>query len=154
MCAWPHEPLDGPADQSEQPQFLACRRIDGQAVRVVRLALGAAHFVRVAIAPHRALAQQPVRHEPPAGEYQRRPPGKREENDGRGEAADHPDESAGDEVHRVRQRRSGHTEIEVTRYGEVARQPPHPRGVPSPEDGTQASVSRSPGPAAVRSPRL
>ena len=40
-CASLDEPLDGPADQPEQPQFLARRRIDGKAIRVVCIALGA-----------------------------------------------------------------------------------------------------------------
>ena len=38
------------------------------------------------------------------------------------EAADHPDETAGDEVHRIRQRRTGHAEIEIARDGEIRRQ--------------------------------
>ena len=60
------EAFDGPADQPEQPQLFARRRIDGEAVGVVGVALGAAHFVGVAIAPDRALAQQPVRRQPRA----------------------------------------------------------------------------------------
>ena len=118
-CASRDEPLDRPADQPEQPQFLARRRIDGQPIRVVGIALGAAHLVGVAVAPDGALAQQPVRREPRAGEHERRPPGEAEEHDRRGEAADHADQAAGDEVHRVRQRRPGHAEVEVARDGEV-----------------------------------
>ena len=38
------------------------------------------------------------------------------------EPADHLDQAAGDEVHRDRQRRAGHPEIEVARHGEVARE--------------------------------
>ena len=60
--------------QAEQPQFLAGGRIDGEPVRVVGVALRAPHFVGVAIAPDRALAQQPVRREPRAGQHERRPP--------------------------------------------------------------------------------
>ena len=68
----------------------------------------------------RALAQQPMRGEPRARQQRRRPPREAEQDDCRGEAADHADEPAGDEVHRVRQRRSRHAEIEVARDGQVA----------------------------------
>ena len=61
--------------EAEQPQFLARGRIDRQPVGVVGIALRGAHLLGVAIAPDRALAQQPVRRQPRAGEHDRRPPG-------------------------------------------------------------------------------
>ena len=88
------EPVDRPAGQAEQPQLLARRRIDGEPVRVVGVALRAAHFVGVAVAPDGALAQQPVGREPRAGEHDRRPPREAEQHDGRREAADHLDQPA------------------------------------------------------------
>ena len=50
------EAVDRPAGETEHPQFLAGRRIDGKAEAVVRVALGAADFGRVAVEPHAALA--------------------------------------------------------------------------------------------------
>ena len=60
------EAVDRPAGEAEQPQLLAGRRIDGEPVGVVGVALRAAHLVGVAVAPDRALAQQPVRGQPGA----------------------------------------------------------------------------------------
>ena len=65
-CAAGDEAVDRPADQAEQPQLLAGRRIDGEPVGVVGVALRAANLVGVAVAPDPALAQQPVRREPRA----------------------------------------------------------------------------------------
>ncbi len=116
------EAIDRPADQTEQPQLLAGGRIDREPIRVVGVALRAAHFVGVAVAPDPALAQQPVRRQPGAAEHDRRPPGVGGEDDGGREAGDHLDQAAGDEVHRDRQRRAGHAEIEIARDGEVVGQ--------------------------------
>ena len=52
-----HEPIDGPPHQPEEPQFLARRRIDGQPIGVVGIALCAAHLVRVAVPARRALSR-------------------------------------------------------------------------------------------------
>ena len=54
------------------------RRIDREPVGVVGVALRAAHLLGVAVAPDRALAQQPVRRQPRAAEHERRPPRVRE----------------------------------------------------------------------------
>ena len=54
------EPLDHPAGQAEQPQLLRRRRLDGEVVGVVGVPLRVAHLGGVAVAPHTALAQQPV----------------------------------------------------------------------------------------------
>ena len=62
------EALDDPAGQPEEPQLLGGRRVDREPVGVVRVALRLAHFLGVAVAPDGALAQQPVRGEPGAGE--------------------------------------------------------------------------------------
>ena len=60
------EALDHPVGQAEQPQLLGRRRIDREPVGVLGVALGRAHLVGVAVAPDRALAQQPVGGEPGA----------------------------------------------------------------------------------------
>ena len=113
------KPFDHPAGEAEQTQFLARGRIDGQPVRIVGIPLGAADFLGVAVAPDGALAQQPMRGEPPAGEHQRRPPREAKQHGRRGKTANHADEAAGDEIHRVRQRRARHAEVEVARDREV-----------------------------------
>ena len=114
------EAVDRPAGEAEQPQFLARGRIHRQPVGVVGIPLRAAHFLGVAVAPDRALAQQPVRRQPRAREHDRRPPRVPGEDHGGGDAADHLDHAAGDEIHGDRQRRAGHPEVEVARDGEVA----------------------------------
>jgi hypothetical protein len=68
------EPLDRPSREAEQAQLLARRRIDREPVRVIGVALRRAHLGRVAIEPDTALAQQPVRRHPGAGEHERGPP--------------------------------------------------------------------------------
>ena len=68
------EAIDRPVGEAEQAQLLRRRRIDREPVRVVGVALRAAHLLGVAVAPDRALAQQPVRGEPGAAEHERRPP--------------------------------------------------------------------------------
>ena len=82
------EAFDDPVGQSEEPQLLGGRRIDGQPVGVVGMALGVADFFGVAVAPDGTLAQQPVRGEPRAAST-RRPPCVAGEHDSRGEATDH-----------------------------------------------------------------
>ena len=114
--------IDRPAAEAEQTQLLARGRIHRQPVRVVRVALCAAHFFGIAVAPDRALAQQPVRRQPRAGQQERRPPRIADENRRGRDAADHLDHAVRDEVHRDRQRRAGHAEIEVARDRQVARQ--------------------------------
>ncbi len=76
----------------------------------------------VPVAPDGALAQQPVRRQPGAGEHDRRPPRVPCQDHGGGEAADHLDHAVGDEVHGDGERRSRHPEIEVARHGEVVRE--------------------------------
>jgi hypothetical protein len=77
-----HEAIDRPAGQPEEPQLLCRRRIDGEPVGVVGVALRGAHLVGVAVAPDRALTQQPVRREPGAAKQERRPPRIRGQNRG------------------------------------------------------------------------
>ena len=114
------EAVDRPAGEAEQPQLLARGRVHRQPVGVVGIALRAAHFFGVAVAPDRALAQQPVRRQPRAREHDRRPPRVPGEDHGGRDAADHLDHAGRDEIHGDRQRRAGHPEIEVARDGEVA----------------------------------
>ena len=113
------EPVDRPAGQAEQAQLLGGGRVDGQPVGVVGVALRAAHLVGVAIAPDGALPQQPVGGQPAAGQHEGRPPGEGEQHRRRRQAADHLDEAPRDEVHRDRQRRPGHAEVELASDGEV-----------------------------------
>ena len=56
-----NESVERPPGEPEEPQLLARRRIDGQPVGVVGVALRGANLGRVPILPHRALAQQPMR---------------------------------------------------------------------------------------------
>ena len=93
------ETVDRPAGEAEQPQLLARGRIHRQPVGVVGVALRAAHLLGVAVAPDRALAQQPVRRQPRAREHDRRPPRVPGEDHGGRDAADHLDHAVGDEVH-------------------------------------------------------
>ncbi len=67
------EAVDRPASQAEEAQFFARGRVDGKPIRVVGVALCGAHFIRVAIEPDRALAQEPVRRQPRAGQQQSAP---------------------------------------------------------------------------------
>jgi len=114
------ETLDRPCREAEQAQLLARRRVHGQAVGVLGVALRAAHLVRVAVAPDRALAQQPVRGQPGAREHDRRPPRVADEDHGGGETADHAHHAVRDEVHGDRERGPGHAQVEVAGDGEVA----------------------------------
>ena len=114
-----HETIDRPGREAEETQLLRRRRIDREPERVVGVALRGTHFVGVAIAPDRALAQQPMRGQPGAAQDNRDPPGVREEHHGTREAAHHFDEPACDEVHRDAQRRTGHAEVEIARNGQV-----------------------------------
>ncbi len=113
------EALDGPADEAEQPELLGGRRIDRQPVGIVGVALGLAHLVGLAVLPHRALAQQPVRREPRPGQQRRCPPGVAEQHGRRRQAGEQLDQARGDEVHADRERRAGHAEVEVAGRGEV-----------------------------------
>ena len=114
------ETVDRPAGEAEQPQLLAGGRVHRQPVGVVGVPLRAAHFLGVAVAPDRALAQKPVRRQPRAREHDRRPPRISGEDHGGRDTADHLDHAARDEIHGDRQRRAGHAEVEVARDGEVA----------------------------------
>ena len=87
------------------------------------MALRLAHLRRLAVAPHRALAQQPVRGEPCAREQQRGPPRVGGEHDRRGETAHQLHQPGGDEIHRDEQRRAGDAEIEIPGHREVADEP-------------------------------
>ena len=116
------ETFDRPAGEAEQPQFLARGRVHRQAISVVGIPLRVAHFFGVAIAPDRALAQQPVRRQPRARQHERRPPRVSGENHGGRHAADHLHHAGRDEIHRDRERRAGHPEIEVARHGEIGGQ--------------------------------
>ena len=116
------ESLDRPRRESEQPQFLGGRRIDGEPISVVGVALRLAHLIGIAIAPHAAFAQQPVRRQPCAREQNRRPPCVRRQHDGGRKPADHLHQSRRDEVHRDAHRRPADPEIEIARHREVGGQ--------------------------------
>ncbi len=113
------EPREHPVGQPEDPQFLGRGRVHGQPVGVVGVPLRQPDLRGVAVPPDRALAQQPVRAEPAAGQHRRRPPGEAEQHARLGEARDELDEAGGDEVHRDRQRRPRHSPVEVPRHLEV-----------------------------------
>ena len=112
---------------------LAGRRIDGEAVGVVGVALRGAHLVGVAVAPD-ARSRAAASASPATRRRARSAPTRRTPTSttARRDAADHLDQPAGDEVHRDRQRRAGHAEVEVARDGEVAGELRDPRGGPCP----------------------
>ena len=116
------EAIEHPVGEAEQTKLFAGRRIHGEPECILGVALRGADDVGVAIAPDRALAQQPVRNDPRAAENDRRPPGESDEDRGAGDAAEHVDHSTREEIHRKRQRRTRHAEVEVARDGEIARQ--------------------------------
>jgi hypothetical protein len=63
-----------------------------------------------------------VRGQPGPGEDDRCPPGIAGQDHGAGDPADHLNHAVGNEVHRDRQGRRGHAEVEVSRRGEIAGQ--------------------------------
>ena len=83
------------------------------------MALRLADLVGVAVAPHPALAQQPMSRQPGGRKRQRGPPVEVGEKDGRTDADHEVDEPAGDEVHRDLERRAHHPEVEVARHREI-----------------------------------
>ena len=113
------EAIDGPGGEAEQAQFLARRRIDGQPVGVIGVPLSRAYFRILAVAPNAALAQQPMRGQPGAGQQQRSPPRVTQEDDCGGDAADHLDHAVGNKIHRDGERRSGHAQVEIAGHGKV-----------------------------------
>jgi hypothetical protein len=113
------EATDRPPGEAEQPQLLAGGRIHREPVGIVGIPLRLSHLVGVAVTPDRALAQEPVRRQPRARERDRRPPRIGGQDCGGREPADHLDHPARDEIHRDRQRRAGHAEVEVARDRQV-----------------------------------
>ena len=67
------EAVHDPVREPEEPQLLGRVRLDRQAVGVFGVALGPADFLGVPVAPHAALAQQPVRGQPRAGQHRAAP---------------------------------------------------------------------------------
>ena len=114
------EAVEYPVGQAENPQFLRRRRVDGEPVGVLRVALRLPDLLGVAVLPDRALAQQPVRREPRAGQHRRRPPGEAKQHHGLGEAREHVHQTGRDEVHRDRQRRTGHATVEVPGHLQIS----------------------------------
>ena len=116
------EAVDGPPGQAERPQLLGGRRVDRESVRVVGIALCRPHLVGVPIAPDRALLEQPVGRQPRTAEKKWCPPLEREQHARRRESTDHFGQSARDEVHRDRQRRSGHPQVELAGDLQIVRE--------------------------------
>ena len=116
------EALEHPVGQAEDPHFLGRRRVHGEPVGVLGVALRLPDLLGVAVLPDRALPQQPVRREPRAGQHRRRPEGEAEEHDRLGEAGEHVHQAGRDEVHRDRQRRTGHAPVEVPGHLQVSGQ--------------------------------
>src|SRR5215831_15796038 len=117
-----NETLHCPADESKQPQFLARGRIHGKPISVVGITLRTAHLFGVAVAPDSAFTQKPMRGRPGAREQDWRPPRISGKDHGTGDAADHLHHAAGDKIHGNSQRWARHSEVEVARHGQVARQ--------------------------------
>ena len=124
--------IEGPVGQAEKTHLLGGRRIDRQAVDVVRLSLSLANLVGVAVPPDTALAQQPVRGQPGGREEQRRPPGVGRQDGCESEASEQLNQSGGDEIHARGERRSRDSQVKVARHAEVrghlgVLEVPHPR---------------------------
>ncbi len=100
------EPVEQPRSQPEETDLLGRGRLGGQVVGVRRVATGCLHGVGVPVAPHAALAQQPVGGPPGGQEHERRPPRETDEHQGGGDAAEQQHETLGDEV-----------DVEVHRWG-------------------------------------
>ena len=113
------EPVEQPRRQPEQPDLLGGGRLGGEVVGVVGVAAGGLDLVGVAVAPHAALAEQPVGGAPGGEQQQRRPPGEAEQHEGGGDAPEEHDETLGDEVHVHEHRRTGLSEVEVAGGREV-----------------------------------
>ena len=116
------EAVEGPAAEPEQPELLRRGRVDRDPVGVLRVARGGLHLGRVAVLPHGALAQQPVRGAPGAAQHERSPPLETEQQADRGDARQQRDEPLGDEVHRDRQGRTHHPRVELARHLQVTGQ--------------------------------
>src|SRR6516162_1944772 len=117
-----NETLHCPGGESKQPQFLARGWIHGKPISVVGITLRATHLFGVAVAPDSAFTQKPMRGRPRAREQDRHPPRISGKDHGTANAADHLHHAAGDKIHGNSQRRARHSEVEVTRHGQVARQ--------------------------------
>jgi hypothetical protein len=113
------EALDHPVGEPEEAHLLGRRRVDGEAVRVVGEALRPHHVRRPAVEPHPALAQDPVGRRPRHHQDERLPPAVVGQHDRGRDAGDEADQPVGDEVHAVRQRRSGDAEVEVAGHRQV-----------------------------------
>jgi hypothetical protein len=83
------------------------------------MALRVLHLLGVAVAPDRALPQQPVRRRPGADHEERRPPSVREQDARLREAGHQLDQATGDEAHRDGHGGTGDAEVEVAGDGEV-----------------------------------
>jgi hypothetical protein len=108
--------------RAEQAQLLARRWIDGEPVGVVGVPLRSADFGILAVAPDAALAQQPMRGQPGAGQQQRSPPRVAQEDDRGSDAADHFDQAVGNKIHGNGEWRAGHAEVKIAGYGQVSGQ--------------------------------
>jgi hypothetical protein len=113
------EAVHRPARQAEQAQLLGRRRIDGQPVRVVGVALGVDDLLGLAVPPDGRLPQEPVGRPPGRQQEGRGPPPEAEQDEGLAHPGDHRHEALGDEPHRDRQRRARNPEVEVPGQGEV-----------------------------------
>ncbi len=116
------ETIDGPTGETEEPQLLAGRRIHRQPIGVVGVALGGTHFLGLAVVPDRALSQQPMGRQPRAGKQQRRPPRVARKDRGGCQPTGYLDQAGGDKFHGDGKRRSGHSQVEIARHGEVTGQ--------------------------------
>ena len=114
--------LHGPSGKAEEAQFPGRRRIHGQPIGVVRMALGFAHVVGIAVFPYAALAQQPVGCQPSAGQKQRRPPSEGGQHQRGRDAGQKFHQTGGDEVHGDGKRRPADAEVEIACHGDVVGQ--------------------------------
>ena len=116
------EALQHPVGQAEDPDLFRGRRVHGQPVGVLGVALSLSHLFGIAVLPDPALPQQPVRRQPRQDQYRWRPEGEPEQHHRLRESAEHVHQPGRDEVERDRQRRTRHTAVEVTRHLQVGGQ--------------------------------
>ena len=137
------EAIERPLGETEETQLFRGWRIDGEAVGVLGVALRGADLGGVAVAPDGALAQQPVRRQPHAAQARSAPTTRTPQ--ARSREAIPPNSSTSPPAMKsmeMTERRSGHSEVEVARDGQVARERGSSR-CPMPGGRTHASVSRS-----------
>src|SRR5262249_52751305 len=88
--------LAGRGGEPEEPQLFAGRRVHGDLICIMSVALRPANCFGIAVAPDRAFAQKPVCRQPCAGQHNRCPPGISGKHRSGCQTAYHVDQAASD----------------------------------------------------------